>query len=98
MPETKKSRSSASKTAEIAVIGASGYTGAELVRLLLRHPKVAIKGLTADRRAGQPLAAVFPQFHGFDLPKLVTVDELDASAFDLVFCALPHGTTQAVVK
>jgi N-acetyl-gamma-glutamyl-phosphate reductase len=97
MAETKKSRSSAGK-AEVAILGASGYTGAELVRLLLRHPKVSVKGLTADRRAGQTMAAVFPQFASFDLPKLVTIDELDMSAFDLVFCALPHGTSQVVIK
>jgi N-acetyl-gamma-glutamyl-phosphate reductase len=97
MAEAKKSRSATNK-AEVAVLGASGYTGAELVRLLLRHPKIAIKGLTADRRAGQPMAAVFPQFAGFDLPKLVKIEELDAGAVDLVFCALPHGTTQVVIK
>ncbi|MCC6948811.1 MAG: N-acetyl-gamma-glutamyl-phosphate reductase [Bradyrhizobiaceae bacterium] len=97
MAEPRKTRSSAT-TAEIAVLGASGYTGAELVRLLLRHPKVAIKGLTADRKAGQAMSAVFPQFVGFDLPKLVTIEDLDPGAFDLIFCALPHATTQAVIK
>jgi len=97
MAEPKKTRSSATM-AEIAVFGASGYTGAELVRLLLRHPKVTIKGLTADRKAGQAISAVFPQFVGFDLPKLVTIEDLDPAAFDLIFCALPHATTQAVIK
>ena len=57
--------------ARIAVLGASGYTGAELVRLLLRHPRAEIALLTADRRAGQEMAAVFPQFAPFALPKLV---------------------------
>lgn len=98
MAEPKKPRAAGSKTANIAVLGASGYTGAELVRLLLRHPKVSIQALTADRRAGQPMAAVFPQFVGFDLPKLITIEELNAGALDLVFCALPHGTTQTVIK
>lgn len=98
MAEPKKPRAAGSKSANIAVLGASGYTGAELVRLLLRHPKVSIQALTADRRAGQPMAAVFPQFVGFDLPKLITIEELDAGALDLVFCALPHGTTQTVIK
>jgi N-acetyl-gamma-glutamyl-phosphate reductase len=98
MADPKKTRSSAGKAAEIAVLGASGYTGAELVRLLLRHPKVTIRALTADRRAGQAMSAVFPQFAGLDLPKLVTIDELDPAAFDLVFCAMPHGTTQTVIK
>ena len=48
--------------AKIGILGASGYTGAELVRLLLRHPHVDIVLLTADRRAGKPMADVFPQF------------------------------------
>ena len=48
--------------AKIGVLGASGYTGSELVRLLLRHPHAEIALLTADRRAGQEMAAVFPQF------------------------------------
>ena len=87
-------------TAKIAIFGASGYTGSECVRLLLRHPRVTIAALTADRRAGQNMRDVFPQFSPFDLPKLVAIEELDVAreAFDLVFCALPHATTQKVVK
>lgn len=84
-------------TINVAILGASGYTGSELVRLLLRHPRVAIRALTADRKAGQAIADVFPQFAGLDLPRLVTIPELDLAAIDLVFCALPHGTTQRVI-
>lgn len=82
----------------VAILGASGYTGAELVRMLLRHPRMHIKALTADRKAGSTMAEAFPQFHGFDLPRLVTIAEVDWSGIDLVFCALPHATTQAVLK
>src|SRR5438477_11118274 len=80
-------------------LGASGYTGAELVRLLLNHPRVEIAVLTADRRAGQEMRAVFPQFLPYDLPKLVTIESIDwpQAGLDLVFCALPHATTQKVV-
>lgn len=88
---------SATKT-RIAILGASGYTGAELVRLLLRHPNAEIVALTADRKAGKTMASVFPHFHGVELPKLITIEELDPAAADLVFCALPHGTTQKVIK
>jgi N-acetyl-gamma-glutamyl-phosphate reductase len=86
--------------AKIGVLGASGYTGAELVRLLLRHPRVEIGLLTADRRAGQEMGDVFPQFAPFGLPKLVSIEGLDwaGAELDLVFCALPHGTTQRVIK
>jgi N-acetyl-gamma-glutamyl-phosphate reductase len=86
--------------ARVGVLGASGYTGAELVRLLLRHPGVEIGLLTADRRAGQEMRDVFPQFSPFGLPKLVSIETLDwaGTGLDLVFCALPHGTTQKVIK
>jgi N-acetyl-gamma-glutamyl-phosphate reductase len=92
MPETTKAR--------IGVLGASGYTGAELVRLLLRHSGIEIILLTADRRAGQEMRDVFPQFSPFGLPKLVSIESLDwaGAGLDLVFCALPHGTTQKVIK
>src|SRR6266516_3741847 len=88
------------KTAKIGVLGASGYTGAELLRLLIRHPRVEIVLLTAERRAGQHMRQVFPQFSPYALPKLVAVDSIDwkEAALDLAFCALPHATTQTVIK
>ena len=84
----------------IAVLGASGYTGAELLRLLIRHPRVEIVLLTADRRAGQHMGDVFPQFSPYALPQLVSLDGLDwtTASLDLVFCALTHATTQKVIK
>jgi N-acetyl-gamma-glutamyl-phosphate reductase len=86
--------------AKIAILGASGYTGSELVRLLLRHPRVEIVLMTADRKAGQPMSEVFPQFAPYDLPNLVSIESIDwkSAEVDLVFCALPHGTTQTVIS
>lgn len=81
----------------VAILGASGYTGAELLRLLLNHPKVAIRALTAERHAGKPYAEVFPQFAMLDLPDLQKIDTLDWQGIDFVFCALPHGTTQPII-
>jgi N-acetyl-gamma-glutamyl-phosphate reductase len=83
---------------KIAILGASGYTGAELVRLIATHPGLEIAALSADRKAGQPMTSVFPQFRHLDLPNLVTVEEIDFAAVDLVFAALPHGLSQAIVK
>lgn len=84
----------------IGILGASGYTGAELVRLLLAHPRVEIALLTADRRAGQEMADVFAQFAGARLPRLVALDAIDwaGEGLELAFCALPHGTTQPVIR
>jgi N-acetyl-gamma-glutamyl-phosphate reductase len=86
--------------AKIGVLGASGYTGSELVRLLLNHPRVEITLLTADRKAGQNMRNVFGQFAPFNLPQLVAIDGIDwkTAGLDLIFCALPHATTQKVIK
>jgi N-acetyl-gamma-glutamyl-phosphate reductase len=82
---------------KIAILGASGYTGAELLRLLASHDRVEIVALTADRHAGKPIGAVFPHLAGRGLPGLVTIDAVDFSNVELVFCCLPHGTTQEVI-
>jgi N-acetyl-gamma-glutamyl-phosphate reductase len=82
---------------KIAILGASGYTGAELLRLLASHDRVEIVALTADRHAGKPIGAVFPHLAGRGLPDLVTIDAVDFSNLELAFCCLPHGTTQEVI-
>ena len=82
----------------IAILGASGYTGAELVRLIATHPSMKIVALSADRKAGMAMAEVFPVLRHLDLPRLQKIDEIDFSEVDLCFCALPHATTQVVVS
>ena len=84
-------------TQSIAILGASGYTGAELVRLLATHPSFRIVALSADRKAGLPMAEVFPFLRHLTLPTLQKIDEIDFSKIDLCFCALPHATSQAVI-
>jgi N-acetyl-gamma-glutamyl-phosphate reductase len=84
-------------TQSIAILGASGYTGAELVRLLATHPSFRIVALSADRKAGLPMAEVFPFLRHLALPTLQKIDEIDFSKVDLCFCALPHATSQAVI-
>jgi N-acetyl-gamma-glutamyl-phosphate reductase len=83
----------------VAIVGASGYTGAELVRLLARHPGVEIVSVSARRAAGQRLADVFPHLRGgpSDLP----IEAFDADAIaaraKLAFTALPHGDSASAV-
>lgn len=83
---------------QVAIVGASGYTGAELVRLLARHPGVEIKVMTADRKAGQTFGAVYPHLAGLSLPDLKGLEEVSWDGIDVVFCCLPHATTQEVVS
>ncbi|MGY6549248.1 MAG: N-acetyl-gamma-glutamyl-phosphate reductase [Roseinatronobacter sp.] len=84
--------------AHIAILGASGYTGAELVRLISTHPDMRIAALTGERKAGQPMAQVFPFLRHLDLPDLCRIEDVDFSVIDLAFCALPHATSQAVIR
>ena len=85
-------------THKIAILGASGYTGAELVRLIATHPTMEIVALAANSKAGQSMGAVFPHLRHLALPDLVKIEEIDFSTVDLCFCALPHATSQAVIK
>ncbi|RXH99780.1 hypothetical protein DVH24_021582 [Malus domestica] len=121
----------AEKEVRLGVLGASGYTGSEIVRLLANHPHFGITLMTADRKAGQSIGSVFPHLvsqdqrlklrydwhiewslNGWgnslvaiilflclqDLPKMVAIKDADFSDVDAVFCCLPHGTTQEIIK
>ena len=81
----------------IGILGASGYTGADAVRLLARHPKVEIAALTANTHAGKPMQEVFPHFFMLDLPRLCEWEKVDWTKLDAVLCGLPHGTTQEII-
>ncbi len=85
------------KKLRTAILGASGYTGAELLRLLQNHPNFEITALTGETQAGKEMAAVYPHLRARKLPKLVKHTEVDFANIDFVFCCLPHGTTQQII-
>src|SRR5437868_3303632 len=80
---------------KVAIIGASGYSGEELVRLLLEHPQVELTAVTSRQSAGQTVAQVFPRFAGHPKSKILRFTEPSAEVLakqaELVFLALPHG-------
>src|ERR1700687_3570913 len=82
---------------KIGILGASGYTGADAVRLLARHPNAEITALTANTHAGKAMDEVFPHFFMLDLPRLTEWEKVDWTKLDAVFCGLPHGTTQEII-
>lgn len=85
------------KKISVAILGASGYTGAELVRLLYTHPNVEIVSLAAESSAGKTMAEVYPHLRAIDLPKIVTLNEVRWNEIEAVFCCLPHGASQEII-
>ncbi|KAK7310397.1 hypothetical protein RJT34_07880 [Clitoria ternatea] len=94
----KSGNPASQKSVRVGVLGASGYTGSEVIRLLANHPQFGIALLTADRKAGQPISSVFPHLGTQDLPDLIAIKDANFSDVDAVFCCLPHGTTQEIIK
>ena len=85
---------------KVAVLGASGYTGLELLRLLLRHPEFEIAAATSEQRAGQPVGECFPALRGrLDLDFESAGDPAAlAGRVELAFAALPHAASAPAVE
>lgn len=82
----------------IGIVGSTGYTGSELVRILFSHPDVEIKAVTSESHPGESFSDIHPQFKNiFDI-KLSTAKELKTDELDLIFLALPHGVSMEYVK
>ncbi|MEA3190431.1 MAG: LysW-gamma-L-alpha-aminoadipyl-6-phosphate/LysW-L-glutamyl-5-phosphate reductase [Thermoplasmata archaeon] len=79
----------------VSILGASGYTGGELLRLLLQHPGVEVKGATSAQFAGEYLHKAHPNLRGRTTLKFVARHELPDA--DVVFTCVPHGAAMAVV-
>src|SRR5437879_11194732 len=84
---------------KVGVIGASGFVGGEMLRLLISHPKVEISMVTSRQYVGEYVSRIQPSLKGFTD---ITFSELDydklSDKCDLVFTAVPHGTATEIVK
>ena len=89
---------SKSNIVNLAILGASGYTGAESIRLMINNVNYKIVNLTADSKAGNNISEIFPHLRGIELPKLIKVEDLDFSKIDAVLSCLPHGKTQNILS
>ena len=79
----------------IAIVGSSGYTGGELMRILLNHSRVVVTAITSEKSAGKPIASIFPHLAGLTSLVCEPLDpEAIAKKADFVFLALPHVTAQ----
>ncbi len=86
------------KKIKIAIIGASGYTGVELIRILLNHQNAEITNLVASANAGKEIQEIYPHFLGHNLPKIQKLEEVNLKNIDLLFCCLPHATSQKIIS
>lgn len=83
---------------KIAIIGATGYTGSELVRILHSHPEVEIAAITSESRKGARFSDVHTFFEHIVDIELKSVEDIDPQQFDLAFLALPHGVSMEFAK
>jgi N-acetyl-gamma-glutamyl-phosphate reductase len=82
----------------VAVVGATGYTGSELVRILWQHPFVEITAITSERHAGKDFASIHPQFGNIVRHELTHAGEVRPEETDIIFLALPHGVSMDYVR
>ena len=82
---------------KVAVLGATGYAGIELVRLLAGHPEVEIVSLVSHSYAGQKISDVYPHFRGVLDMVCDDMDSAKLQGCDVVFTALPHGASKEVI-
>ena len=75
---------------KVGIVGAAGYAGAELIRLVLGHPEFELVAITSNADAGQPLSAAYPSFAGVSDLVFTTHDAPELKSCDAVFLAVPH--------
>ncbi|SEJ65237.1 N-acetyl-gamma-glutamyl-phosphate reductase [Cyclobacterium xiamenense] len=86
------------KTYRIGIVGASGYTGSELARILIHHPQSNLVAITSESHRGKRFSDLHGQFSGILDTVLIGADELNTGDLDVLFLALPHGVSMEFVK
>jgi N-acetyl-gamma-glutamyl-phosphate reductase len=84
--------------AKVGIIGATGYTGSELIRILLNHPKITIKAITSESHKGKKISNVHPHLAKICEKKLTSIHKIKDQDLDLIFLALPHGKSMEFVN
>lgn len=83
---------------KVGIVGGTGYTGVELLRLLSQHPEVQLQAITSRKEAGLPVADMYPSLRGHVELAFVTPDDAKLNECDVVFFATPHGVAMAQAR
>lgn len=84
---------------KVAIVGASGFTGAELMRICAEHPSFEVAAVTGDSMAGKAVADLYPSLAAaYPEEKFITYEQAVTAEYDLAFCALPHGAAQSMAE
>ena len=86
------------KYINVAIAGATGYIGLELIKLLCKHPKVKIKYICAQNSIGKSIYKFDSSFRKKSLPKISYLKDIDYQKIELLFTALPNGEAQKISK
>ena len=81
----------------IGIIGASGYTASELIRIAHNHPEINIKFLVGNSKAGQEISKIYSHLKFSNLPKIIKLNQVDFTAVKLIFLCLPHGESAKII-
>nr|MBS0037559.1 N-acetyl-gamma-glutamyl-phosphate reductase [Saprospiraceae bacterium] len=81
-----------------AIVGATGFTGSELARLIALHPSMDLVAITSESSAGEKFSSIHPQFFGLVDQILIRADEIEEKNIDLVFLAVPHGVSMHYIE
>jgi len=75
----------------VALIGASGFTGLETLKIILKHPKILIKALIGDKSKGKDINSIFSSMNHLDLPRIRALEDVNLSSIDVIFSCMPSG-------
>ena len=81
-----------------AIVGVTGFTGIETLRILLSHPFIKITNICGNSNAGKHIEELYPALSHFNLPPIQKLEEIDINIIDCIFCCLPHGKSQIIIS
>ena len=97
MKSIKNYRAELIASANVCILGPSGYTGHELIRILSTHTKVKIKLLIGDQSSGKNISEIFSSFSSLNLPRIISFEDASFKGIDVIFSCMPSGKLASII-